>query len=35
MISKNFLEFIEEVVRRDYKLIEWVSALKGQKYGQV
>ena len=31
-MSKGFLEFIEELVRRDYKLVDWVSALETQKY---
>lgn len=31
-MSKSFLEFIEELVRRDYKLMGWVNALETQKY---
>ncbi|TWO70302.1 hypothetical protein FN976_15020 [Caenimonas sedimenti] len=32
VMSKNFLEFIEELVRRDYKLVDWVNSLETQKY---
>lgn len=31
-ISRNFLRFFEEPIRRDYKLVDWVDALKTQKY---
>jgi hypothetical protein len=31
-MSKGFLEFIEELVRRDYKLVDWVNTLEIQKY---
>lgn len=31
-MSKSFLEFIEELVRRDYKLVDWVNTLETQKY---
>ncbi|WP_374666297.1 SMI1/KNR4 family protein [Ramlibacter sp.] len=31
-ISKDFLEFVDELARRDYKLVDWVSALETQKY---
>ncbi|WP_093196248.1 SMI1/KNR4 family protein [Variovorax sp. YR750] len=31
-ISRNFLRFFEELIRRDYKLVDWVDALKTQKY---
>ena len=31
-MSKGFLEFIEELVRRDYKLMDWVNTLETQKY---
>ena len=31
-ISKGFLEFIDELVRRDYKLVDWVNTLETQKY---
>ena len=31
-MSKGFLEFIEELVRRDYKLVDWVNTLETQKY---
>ena len=29
---KDFLEFFEELIRRDYKLIEWTDTLDAQKY---
>jgi hypothetical protein len=31
-MSKGFLEFIEELVHRDYKLVDWVNSLETQKY---
>lgn len=31
-MSNGFLEFIEELVRRDYKLVDWVNTLETQKY---
>jgi hypothetical protein len=31
-MSNGFLEFIEELVRRDYKLVNWVNTLETQKY---
>lgn len=31
-MSKSFLGFIEELVRRDYKLVDWVNTLETQKY---
>jgi len=31
-MSKSFLEFIKELIRRDYKLINWVSTLETQRY---
>jgi len=31
-MSKGFVEFIEELVRRDYKLVDWVNNLETQKY---
>jgi hypothetical protein len=31
-MSNGFLEFIEELVRRDYKLVDWVNTLQTQKY---
>ena len=31
-MSKGFLEFIEELVRRDYKIADWVNTLETQKY---
>lgn len=32
VMSKDFLGFIEELVRRDYKLVDWVNTLETQKY---
>jgi hypothetical protein len=31
-MAKGFLAFIEELVRRDYKLADWVNTLTTQKY---
>jgi hypothetical protein len=31
-ISKGFLEFVDELARRDYKLVDWVGTLETQKY---
>lgn len=31
-MSKGFAEFIQELVRRDYKLGDWVNTLETQKY---
>jgi len=31
-MSKDFLAFIEELVRRDYKLVDWVNALETRRY---
>lgn len=31
-ISKDFLEFIDELIRRDYKLVDWMDALETQRY---
>ena len=31
-ISKGFLEFIDELVRRDYKLVGWMNTLETQGY---
>lgn len=31
-VSENFLKFIEELIRRDYKLIDWVNSIETQKY---
>lgn len=31
-MSKDFLEFVGELIRRDYKLGEWIDALEAQKY---
>jgi hypothetical protein len=31
-MSDGFLEFIDELARRDYKLMDWVDTLKTQKY---
>jgi hypothetical protein len=30
-MSAGFLEFVEELVRRDYKLVDWVNTLETQK----
>jgi hypothetical protein len=30
--SESFFEFIEELVRRDYKLVDWVDTLATQRY---
>lgn len=32
LISKDFLAFTEELVRRDYKLIEWINTLNLEHY---
>jgi hypothetical protein len=32
VMSNNFLEFIDELIRRDYKLVDWVDSLKTQRY---
>lgn len=32
MISRSFSEFVEELVRRDYKLVDWVNTLATQAY---
>jgi len=32
MISRSFSEFVEELVRRDYKLVDWVNTLATQRY---
>jgi hypothetical protein len=31
-MSTGFLEFVKELVRRDYKLVDWVNTLETQKY---
>lgn len=31
-LSKGFREFIDELARRDYKLVDWVNSLEPQKY---
>jgi hypothetical protein len=31
-IANNFLEFMEELTRRNYKLDEWMSSIKTQAY---
>jgi hypothetical protein len=31
-VSKDFLEFINELVRRDYKLVDWINTLETQRY---
>jgi hypothetical protein len=31
-LSDGFSEFIEELVHRDYKLVDWVTTLETQKY---
>lgn len=31
-MTKGFLDFIEELIKRDYKLLDWVSALETKKY---
>lgn len=31
-VSDNFSKFVEELIRRDYKLIDWVNSLETQKY---
>ncbi|WP_428573439.1 SMI1/KNR4 family protein [Ramlibacter sp.] len=31
-LSNSFFEFIDELVRRDYHIVEWVSALDSQPY---
>ncbi len=31
-ISKGFLEFIDELMRRDYQLVDWVNSLASQRY---
>lgn len=31
-ISNDFLEFIEELVRRDYKIGEWIDAVETKRY---
>lgn len=31
-MSKGFLEFIEELVRRDFKLVDWANTLELQQY---
>jgi hypothetical protein len=31
-ISTSFLEFIEELICRDYKLVDWVNTLETQRY---
>ena len=31
-IAEGFLAFIEELTRRDYKLVDWVNSLETQKY---
>lgn len=30
--SRSFQEFIEELIRRDYKLVDWMNTLKTEKY---
>ena len=32
MISRSFSEFVEELVRRDCKLVDWVNTLATQAY---
>jgi hypothetical protein len=32
VMSNDFLEFIDELIRRDYKLVDWVNTLETQKY---
>jgi len=32
VMSNGFLEFIDELIRRDYKLVDWVNTLETQKY---
>jgi hypothetical protein len=32
MISESFSGFIEELVRRDYKIRDWVDTLAAQRY---
>lgn len=32
VMSNGFLEFMDELIRRDYKLVDWVNALETQKY---
>lgn len=31
-MSNGFLDFIEELIRRDYKLVDWVTNLQTEKY---
>ncbi|MFY8041601.1 MAG: SMI1/KNR4 family protein, partial [Rhodoferax sp.] len=31
-VSKSFAEFVEELVRHDYKLLDWVSTLSTEPY---
>jgi hypothetical protein len=31
-MSKGFMEFIDELIRRDYKLVDWVNTLETQRY---
>lgn len=31
-LSEGFLEFIEELIRRDYKLVDWVNTLETHEY---
>jgi len=32
IIAQSFSEFIGELIRRDFRLIDWIDALKTQKY---
>ncbi|WP_458237384.1 hypothetical protein [Pseudomonas sp. P5_A2_2] len=32
VMSKDFLEFAEDLIRRDYKLSEWIDRLETQRY---
>ena len=32
IMSESFLKFIEEIIRRDYKLIDWGDSLETQPY---
>ncbi len=32
LVSDNFLGFMEELVRRDYELVDWMNTLKTEPY---
>jgi len=31
-IAKDFFDFVEELIRRDYKLVDWINTLETQRY---